>query len=148
MVTVTDQSPSSAFSFLIISLAQWKTAQNGKQLEHNLTSHSPHVWKGISTSYSGLSFCIYKMRMIYFPRVVGGLNENISETLTLPSPCMCVIGQSYLTLCDPMDCSCPDSFLRPWSPPGKNTGVACHPLLQGPGPHLAIHISHYHHFKD
>ena len=29
--------------------------------------------------------------------------------------------QSCLTLCDPMDCS----------PPGKNTGVGCHALLQG-----------------
>ena len=33
------------------------------------------------------------------------------------------------TLCDPMDCSPPDS-LCPWDSPGKNTGVGC-ALLQG-----------------
>ena len=32
------------------------------------------------------------------------------------------------TLWDPVDCSLPGSC--PWSPPGKNTGVGCHALLQ------------------
>ena len=34
------------------------------------------------------------------------------------------------TLCDPMDCSPPGSSVHGDSP-GKNTGVACHALLQG-----------------
>ena len=34
--------------------------------------------------------------------------------------------QSRPTLCDPMD-----SLLCPRDSPGKNTGVACHALLQG-----------------
>ena len=34
------------------------------------------------------------------------------------------------TLCDPMDCSLPDSSVRGDSP-GQNTGVGCHVLLQG-----------------
>ena len=34
--------------------------------------------------------------------------------------------QSCPTLCDPMDCGPPG-----WDSPGKNTGVACHFLLQG-----------------
>ena len=38
--------------------------------------------------------------------------------------------QSCLTLCDPMDCSLPGSFVHGDSP-GKNTGVCCHYLLQG-----------------
>ena len=38
--------------------------------------------------------------------------------------------KSYPTLCDPMDCSPPDSSVHGESP-GKNTGVACHALLQG-----------------
>ena len=38
--------------------------------------------------------------------------------------------QSCPTLCDPMDCSPPDSSVHGDSP-GKNTGVACHALLQG-----------------
>ena len=37
--------------------------------------------------------------------------------------------QSYLTLCDPMDCSPPGSSVHGYSP-GKNTGVGCHVLLQ------------------
>ena len=37
--------------------------------------------------------------------------------------------QSCLTLCDPIDGS-PPSLPRPWDPPGKNTGVGCHFLLQ------------------
>ena len=35
--------------------------------------------------------------------------------------------QSCPTLCDPMD----SMLLCPWDSPGKNTGVGCHPLLQG-----------------
>ena len=34
------------------------------------------------------------------------------------------------TLCDPMDCSLPDSSVDGASP-GKNTRVGCHSLLQG-----------------
>ena len=41
--------------------------------------------------------------------------------------CYCLVAQSCLTLCDPMDCSPPGS---PWDFPGKNTGVGCHFLLQ------------------
>ena len=39
--------------------------------------------------------------------------------------------QSWLTLCDPMDCSLQWSSLCPWDSLGKNTGVGCHALLQG-----------------
>ena len=38
--------------------------------------------------------------------------------------------QSYLTLCDPMDCSPPGSSVHEDSP-GRNTGVGCHALLHG-----------------
>ena len=38
--------------------------------------------------------------------------------------------QSYLTLCDPMDCSPPGSSVHGDSQ-GKNTGVGCDALLQG-----------------
>ena len=43
---------------------------------------------------------------------------------------MYLVTQSYLTLCDPMDCSLPDSTVHGDSP-GKNTGVGFHALLQG-----------------
>ena len=43
--------------------------------------------------------------------------------------CVCLVAQSCLTLCDPMDCSPPGSFVHGDSP-DKNTGVGCHALLQ------------------
>ena len=66
---------------------------------------------------------------------------------------MCLVTQLCPTLCDPMDCSLPDSSAHGYSP-GKNTGVDCHYLLQGifptqglnPGlPHcrqIIYHLSH------
>ena len=43
---------------------------------------------------------------------------------------LCLTAQSCLTLCDPVDCSLPGSFVHGDSP-GKNTRVGCHALLQG-----------------
>ena len=43
---------------------------------------------------------------------------------------VCLIAQSCLTLCNPMECSPPGSSVHGDSP-GKNTGVGCHTLLQG-----------------
>ena len=43
---------------------------------------------------------------------------------------LCLVAQSCLTLCDPMDCSPPGSSVQGNSP-GKNTRVGCHALLQG-----------------
>ena len=66
---------------------------------------------------------------------------------------LCLATQSCLTLCDPLDCSLPDSSVHGDSP-GKNTGVGCHALIQGifptqgsnPGlPHcrqILYHLSH------
>ena len=41
-----------------------------------------------------------------------------------------LVAQLCLPLCNPMDCSPPDSLVHGDSP-GKNTGVGCHALLQG-----------------
>ena len=43
---------------------------------------------------------------------------------------ICLVAQSCLTLCDPMDCSKPGSSIHGDSP-GKNIGMCCHALLQG-----------------
>ena len=43
---------------------------------------------------------------------------------------LCLVAQSCLTLCNPMDCSPPGSSVHGDSP-GKNTRVGCHALLQG-----------------
>ena len=43
---------------------------------------------------------------------------------------VCLVAQSGLTLCHPMDCGLPGSSVHEDSP-GKNTGVGSHALLQG-----------------
>ena len=43
---------------------------------------------------------------------------------------MCLVTQSYPTLCNKMDCS-PAGSSVPGDSPGKNTGVGCHAFLQG-----------------
>ena len=40
-----------------------------------------------------------------------------------------LVTQSFLTLCDPMDCNLPGSTVHGDSL-GKNTGLSCHFLLQ------------------
>ena len=43
---------------------------------------------------------------------------------------VCLVTQSCLTLCDPMECSPPDFSVHEDSP-GRNTGVGCNGLLHG-----------------
>ena len=43
---------------------------------------------------------------------------------------MCLVAQSCLTVCNPMDSSLSGTSVHGDSP-GKNTGVGCHALLQG-----------------
>ena len=49
---------------------------------------------------------------------------------------LCLVAQSYLTVCDPMECSPPGSSSVHEDSPGNNTGVGCHALLQGIFPTL------------
>ena len=56
-------------------------------------------------------------------------SKQISLTHILYPLCVCLVPQSCLTLCNPMD-SLPGSSVHGDSP-GKNTGVGCHALLQG-----------------
>ena len=46
---------------------------------------------------------------------------------------LCLVGQSCLTLCNPMDCSPPGTSVHGDSP-GKNTAVGCPAFLQGKFP--------------
>ena len=57
-----------------------------------------------------------------------GSDKDPQETTQL-----CIIAQSCLTLCDPMDCSPPGTSVHGDSP-GKNTRVSSHVLLQGISP--------------
>ena len=81
------------------------------------------------------------------------LPVNLSGGLLIIAGLLCLVTQSCLTLCDPMDCSPASSSVHGDSP-GKNTGVGCHAILQGifltqgsnPGlPHfrqILYHLSH------
>ena len=50
-------------------------------------------------------------------------NQNVRKK----KEAMCLVAQSCLSLCDPMDCSPPGSSVHGDSP-SKNTGVHCHDL--------------------
>ena len=62
---------------------------------------------------------------------------------------LCLVAQSCPTLCDPVGCSLPGSFVLGDSP-GKSTGVGCHALLQGSPqsrdqtqvPQILYHLNH------
>ena len=82
----------------------------------------------------------------------GPVNEVIATwhsgppvPVRLHKGCCCLGTRSCPTLCDPMDCSPPGSSVH-GDPPGKNTGVGCHFLLQGifltQGSNL--HLQHWH----
>ena len=63
-------------------------------------------------------------------RSPGEGNDNPLQYSYLGWAVPCLVTQSCLTLCDPMDCTPPDSSVHGDSL-GKNTGVGCHALLQG-----------------
>ena len=64
------------------------------------------------------------------PQIIMTTRRDTSIPKMLPCAVLCLVAQSCLTLCDPMDCSQPGSSAHGDSP-GKNTGVGCHALLQG-----------------
>ena len=64
-------------------------------------------------------------------RVLGEVEKETESEVT----------QSCLILCDPMDCSLPCSSIHGIFP-GKNTGMACHFLLQGTEPRDRTRVSH------
>ena len=73
---------------------------------------------------------------MYFKLYIG----NIPLVINL----FCVlVPQSCLTLCDPVDCSLPGSSVH-GIPPGKNTGVGCHFLLQGIFPTQGLNPGLWH----
>ena len=56
--------------------------------------------------------------------------SSLNRVLNSRCAVLCLVVQSCLTLCNPMDCSLPGSSINGDSP-SKNTGVGCHFLLQG-----------------
>ena len=75
------------------------------------------------------------IRVEIFRRQLLECLDEMSETRHV-CVCVCVLTQSYPTLCDPMDCS----LLCPWDFPDENIGVGCHFLLQGIFPDPGIEL--------
>ena len=80
--------------------------------------------------------------------------EEVCETdwiqlnVSNPSGVLCLVTQLCLTLYDPTNCSPPGSSVH-GSSLGKNTGVACHALLQGIflAQELTLHLLHLLHWQ-
>ena len=68
-----------------------------------------------------------KLLILLFP---SG-SSSLFPLVMIGEPCMCPQSlRSCPTFCDHMDCSPTGSSVQ-WNSPGMNTGVGCHPLLQG-----------------
>ena len=77
------------------------------------------------------SECHDQMNHLYGAWLAGTPPQStpVSPCLTHVGLMLCLVAQACLTLCDPMDYSLPGSSVH-GDPPGKNTGVGCHLLLQ------------------
>ena len=60
----------------------------------------------------------------------GGYSFKIQKSIVFLCCLHAKLLQSYLTLCNPMDCSPPGSSVHEDSP-GKNIGLGCHALPEG-----------------
>ena len=102
-----------------------KTALPLALIRHEHVHHLPLVPSRNTTSRMEADLqcqrCNFKLMLI----VLLTLKNELFSLL----PVLCLVTQSCLTLCDPIDCSLPCSSARGDSL-GKNTGVGC-PLLQG-----------------
>ena len=118
-------------------------------LPRTLQTWNPPVCSDLSCSYhypltmrnTRLIFCLLNQTLrSLWPQLwpaglcVHGIQQRAWPIVTLPcmsvEALMCLVAQSYLALCDHMDCSPPGSFVHRDSP-GQNTGVGCYILFQG-----------------
>ena len=87
-------------------------------------------WLSKHLTELGWEFCSKLGNRCWTVFVEALLESYICVSIYYASVCVCLVTQLCLTLCDPMNCSPPDSSVHEDSP-GKNTGVGCHALLQG-----------------
>ena len=86
--------------------------------------------------YGSLYFNFLKSSNILIYSPLKLIYRNLIESLAGSKECasnmsvLCLLTQSYPSLCNPMDCSPPGTSVHGDSP-GKNTEVSCHVLLQG-----------------
>ena len=91
----------------------------------NAGTHCFSFYIQVYNSVFRLGFFFFFPHSLPFLKVLGFKKNPIKNCSVL-----CLVIQSCLTLCDPMDCSPPGSSIHGESP-GKNTGVSCQALLQG-----------------
>ena len=87
--------------------------------------------------------CMGLFLLYFFPLIFVSIFMPVPTILIIV---LCLVTQSCLTLCNPMDCSLPGSSEHGDSS-GKNTGVGCRSFLQGSNPGLPhcrwiYHLSH------
>ena len=76
---------------------------------------------------------------LLFAMATGSGAVDINLGTWVAEDLICLVVQSCLSLCNPMDCSPPGSSVHADSP-GKNTRVGCYALLQGIFPGGKTHI--------
>ena len=121
----------------------WEDAERDcrRRAGHLTSIHSSEEHNFINSRDSGVG-----SGGLYSPFVRG--SHQGSEDATFLKPCSLMqalkvkvlVAQSYLTFCNPLDCSPPGSSVHGDSP-GKNTGVGCHALLQRILPTQVFHIA-------
>ena len=96
-----------------------------------------HVFLGKPARSTGRESCKSKISIDWSLHFIISYLESIVNAHTLVfstllsiSAALCLVAQSFLTLCDPVDSRLPGSSVHGDSP-GKNTGVGCHAFLQG-----------------
>ena len=86
------------------------------------------VWLG-ERFIQGLSWTIHRLSK-WFLMMAKSFISRFKRLLWWRNVCVCLVTQSCLTLCNPMDCSPPGSSVHEVSP-SKNPGVGCPALFQG-----------------
>ena len=104
----------------------WSSHQFGLSI---VTSGVTGVDSGPVTSWFIFWFWAMLSFFLFFPltELLEGFPKSVSMEWMWKVKAS--VGQSCLTLCDPMDCSPPGSSY-PWDSLGENTGVGSHSLLQ------------------
>ena len=92
--------------------------------------------------FSLVEFFFFKLEDNCFTMLCWLLpHDKVNQPRVFMYMCVCLVAQSCLTLCEPMDCSPPGSSVHS---PGKNTGVGRHALLQKIFPTQGLNLGLLH----
>jgi len=103
-------------------------------LQGNYLPHITLAYSQICDAFTGKKFNLKKRLCEVSSHITLGSGVVFYiRHYTCPKVCavLCLGIQSCPTLCNPMDCSPPDTSVHGDSP-GRNTGVVCHTFSRGP----------------